>query len=113
MRGHSSLVYCACFSPDSTLIASVSKDKTLRIWNAETHEVCHALQINCEARACMFSPDGDRLGPAQSFFFFASLSAFSSWVLFSSSFVPVVFSVHTGTPPSLFWTLRQGPFDTN
>jgi WD40 repeat protein len=77
MRGHASSVYCACFAPDASLIASVSKDKTLRIWNAETHEVCYALQINCcEARACMFSPDGDR----------SSLAAQSCCFCFTSAF---------------------------
>ncbi|CAD8196857.1 unnamed protein product [Paramecium pentaurelia] len=51
-----------CFSPDETLIASGSKDKSIRLWVVKTAEqkaklVCHAQPVY----SVCFSPDGNSL----------------------------------------------------
>jgi WD40 repeat protein len=34
LNGHSNYVYCVCFSSNGKLLASSSKDKTIKLWNA-------------------------------------------------------------------------------
>ncbi len=37
-EGHTDAVFCASFSSDGRRVVSGSLDKTVRIWNSETHE---------------------------------------------------------------------------
>jgi len=64
-KGHKSYVTCGSFSPDGSLIATGSDDKTVRIWDTRTGELLtrldgHALSITRLA----FSADGSRLASA-------------------------------------------------
>jgi len=68
--GHKKEIFCACFSPDSKLVATSSKDGTIKIWNIEVRykvkedPVCIATikedSIVHFEKLC-FSPDGKTL----------------------------------------------------
>ena len=57
--GHTERINSTAFSPDGKYIATASDDKTIRIWDAETHKMLriirgHTLQVS----TAIFSPDG-------------------------------------------------------
>ncbi|MEV5326476.1 serine/threonine-protein kinase [Nonomuraea sp. NPDC052634] len=60
LAGHTMPAYAAAFSPDESMIATVSADSTLRLWDAADHRPV-GLPIDRhrhEALALSFSPDG-------------------------------------------------------
>ena len=61
LRGHSSYVYPVAYSPDGQWIASGSWDKTARLWDARTGELCAELRHPSRVMDLAFSPDGSRL----------------------------------------------------
>jgi serine/threonine protein kinase/WD40 repeat protein len=59
LDGHAGGVPCVAFSPDGTRLASVSKDRALRLWDAATGELrLSALAHRSALEAVAFSPDG-------------------------------------------------------
>ena len=44
LAGHENLVLCVAFSADSVLLASGSRDNTVRLWDARTGQLLHLLQ---------------------------------------------------------------------
>ena len=62
LEGHTSWVYSTVFSPDGTLLASGSRDKTIRIWDVETKEQIAIFEESTSwANAVCFSPNGKLL----------------------------------------------------
>ena len=59
LKGHSSHVYGVCFSPDGKLLASVSADKTVRLWNVAEKKLLKTIVTQDEpVYGVAFSPDG-------------------------------------------------------
>lgn len=67
LTGHSRNVYSVAFSPDSQILASGSRDETIKLWQLSTRtEICtltgHSNSVYCVA----FSPDGQTLASGSS-----------------------------------------------
>ena len=62
LKGHSSNVESAVYSPDGTRIATASFDKTAKVWHAVSGEELLTLKGHSDRVDCiMYSPDGSRL----------------------------------------------------
>lgn len=57
MPGHDGAVHCLAFSHDGKWLASGSEDLTLRIWDAQGHELA-VLELESQATSIAFSADG-------------------------------------------------------
>lgn len=63
LRGHVGAVYQCCFSADSRLLVSSSKDTTLKVWDVRTGKLAMDLPGHQdEVYAVDWSPDGERVG---------------------------------------------------
>ncbi|MBI3913795.1 MAG: WD40 repeat domain-containing protein [Chloroflexi bacterium] len=56
--GHQSVVYALAFSPDDARLASVSDDKTIRMWDATLGRALWKSSLVDQVRSVAFSPDG-------------------------------------------------------
>ncbi len=62
LRGHLSSVYSVTFSPDGKMLASGSKDKTIKLWNPKTGQEIRTLRGHAsQILSVAFSPDGKTL----------------------------------------------------
>lgn len=62
-RGHVGAVYQCCFSADSRLLVSSSKDTTLKVWDLRTGKLAMDLPGHKdEVYAVDWSPDGQKVG---------------------------------------------------
>jgi WD40 repeat protein len=62
MRGHGDIVWAAAHSPDGQRVVTASRDRTARIWDANTGSQLHALGGHTdEVTRAAFSPDGSRV----------------------------------------------------
>ena len=59
LEDHSLPVYAVTFSPDGKMLASTSRDDTIRLWNLATGMARHTLKSHKTwIFAVVFSPDG-------------------------------------------------------
>jgi WD40 repeat protein/tetratricopeptide (TPR) repeat protein len=64
LPGHAVRVSSVCFSPDSKLLASASRDKTVKLWDLQTGHETQTFQHTDWVNSVRFSPNGKRLASA-------------------------------------------------
>ena len=62
LKGHTDAITAIAFSPDGSMLASASRDKSVRLWNLKTGEVVRTVAGAVAQLSCLgFSADGKRL----------------------------------------------------
>jgi WD40 repeat protein len=61
LEGHTGIVWGVAFSPDGQMLASVSSDRTARIWDWRRGTLLKSLDFPGEVSSVSFSPDGQTL----------------------------------------------------
>ena len=65
LEGHTDNVWSVAFSPNGKMLASVSWDQTVRLWNVDTKQLLHTLTGHTSnVLSVAFSPDGQTLASA-------------------------------------------------
>lgn len=65
LRGHTGYIGRIAWSPNGHILASPSKDRTIRLWDAETGECLRTLEYDTENIQCVaFDPEGRTLASA-------------------------------------------------
>ena len=65
LRGHKDVIFRIAWSPDGWMLASLSADKTIRLWDVETGELCRTLTGHTQSvLSVAWSPDGHRQFPS-------------------------------------------------
>jgi WD40 repeat protein len=65
LEGHQDTIDCVAFSADSLLIASGSRDRTARIWDAVTGTERHVMEVGDIVLSIAFSPDNRTVASAR------------------------------------------------
>jgi WD40 repeat protein len=61
LGGHADIVWDLAFSPDGQMLASVSSDKTAKVWDWRNGDILKILEFPGEVASVRFSPDGQSL----------------------------------------------------
>lgn len=61
LEGHTGIVWELAFSQDGEMLASVSSDKTAKVWDWQNDELLKTLDFPGEVASVRFSPDGQSL----------------------------------------------------
>ncbi len=58
LRGHSSMLCCAAFSPDERQLATAAYDSVCVLWETSSGKERHRIKLESSPNAMVFSPDG-------------------------------------------------------
>jgi WD40 repeat protein len=62
LQGHTGWIWSVAWSPDGTILASASFDRTVRLWDVTSDQVLQTLHGHTDwVRSVTFSPDGQTL----------------------------------------------------
>ena len=62
LRGHTSYIYSACFSPDQKMILTASADSTIRLWDINSGNILKILKDHSAAvNSAIFNSDGSKI----------------------------------------------------
>jgi len=61
LKGHSDRIYRLAWSPDGVILATPSRDCSVKLWNAETGELLYSINEPSHVNCVAWSPDGSRL----------------------------------------------------
>lgn len=61
LKGHQNPIYGIAFNPDGQLIATVSQDQTVRLWNLSGEEITHFQVSQGATFSVVFSSDGQQI----------------------------------------------------
>ncbi len=119
LRGHTDAIGRIAWSPDGRIIASPSRDNTVKLWDSKTGECLHTLRDhNEEVNIAVFSPTGEMLasggGEQQSYRIDASIRLWNT----SNGKLLSKFGDHVSSITSLAFDptghrLASGSFDTS
>ena len=65
LSGHTQFINDSKFGPDGTFLASISRDKTVRIWDVKTGYCINKIYLDYLPRSLTFSPDGKYIAVAE------------------------------------------------
>ncbi len=66
VSGHSRYVRAVSWSPDGTMLASGSDDKTIKLWDVQSGKVNSTLTVDSGVYNVVFSADGSKIAAAYS-----------------------------------------------
>jgi WD40 repeat protein len=64
LAGHKNSVLECTFQPDDQHLLSVSKDKTIKLWDLTSRRCLSTLRVDSPLLRCAWYPDGERLAVA-------------------------------------------------
>ena len=90
LDGHTGIVWGVTFSPDGQMLASVSSDKTAKIWDWRNRSLLKSLDLAGEVVSVSFSPNGQILAVGGVDEPLGDLQNASIWTFFVDSWTPLL-----------------------
>jgi dipeptidyl aminopeptidase/acylaminoacyl peptidase len=90
LEGHTGMVWSVTFSPDGQMLASVSSDKTAKIWDWQAGTLLKSLDLPGEVVSVSFSPNGQILAAGGVDEPLGDLQNAAIWTFFVESWNPLL-----------------------
>jgi len=100
LKGHTGIIWQIAFSPDGQYLASVSKDRTARIWDWSNGKQVQLLNFADEVTSVTFSPDGQFLA-------IGGVNRFPDaalWIYSTATWQPVLMLKEFWNIPEIAWS---------